>query len=127
MESELSNVNWLAVIVGTALAFGLGMAWFSPKMFGKTWASGSGDITPPSSPPMAAMMVELLGIFTLALVVGITATTDALITAILAIFAAAILILGSGLFGQKTGAAAMIDAGYVVAAGAIMIAAQGIF
>lgn len=127
MESELANVNWLAVIVGTVVAFALGMAWFSPKMFGKTWADGSHNLQPPSSPPIGAMIVELLGIFTLALVVGITATTDALITAILAIIAAAILVLGSGIFSQKSSAAAMIDAGYVVAAGAIMIAAQGIF
>jgi hypothetical protein len=127
MESEFANVNWLAVIVGTIVAYGLGMLWFSPRMFGTKWSTGSHNIQPPASPPMGAMIVQFLATLFLALVVGITATSDALITALLAIFAVAAWILASGIFSQKSGGAAMIDAGYVVASGAIMIAAQGIF
>lgn len=127
MENEFANLNWLAVIVGTVIAFLLGMLWFSPKMFGKTWAAGMNDLQPPASPPAIAMILHLVGTFALALVVGITATQNMLITAILAILAAAILQASSGLFKQNAGATVTIDAGYTIAMGVIMIVAQGVF
>ena len=34
MTELTANVNWLAVIIGAVIAFVLGMAWFSPRMFG---------------------------------------------------------------------------------------------
>ena len=126
MESGIETVNWLAVIVGTVVAYGLGMLWFSPRMFGTGWAAGNRDLQVPSSPPMSAAIVQLIGVFLLALVVGITATTDALITAILAILAAATLVAGLGLFAQKNGYAVKVESGYIVVAGILMIAAQAI-
>ena len=42
-----ANLNWPAVLLGTALAFGLGMVWFGP-LFGRSWAAGSHNITPPA-------------------------------------------------------------------------------
>lgn len=123
---EISALNWPAVITGTLAAFGLGMIWFSPMMFGKAWARGSHDLQPPSSPPVAALAVQLAGTFALALVVGLTAATDALLTAIAAILAAALLIAGMDLFSQKSTAAVMIDAGYILAGGVLMIVAQAL-
>ena len=123
---ELANVNWPAVGAGTIGAFGLGMIWFSPILFGKGWSTGSHNIQPPDSPPVAAMVIQFLGTLLLALVVGLTETTGALLTAIAAILATALLIAGMDLFSQKTGKATMIDAGYIIAAGAIMILAQGL-
>jgi len=123
---DLLGVNWLAVGIGTALAFGLGMIWFSPLLFGKAWAKGSHGISAPDAPPLAAMGMQLLGTFLLALVVGLTATTEALLSAILAISAAAVLQLASGLFSQKSTVAALIDGGFVVAMGIIMIGVQGL-
>ena len=123
---EFSNVNWPAVIIGTVAAFALGMIWFSPKMFGAGWAKGSHDIKTPASPPIPAMVIQFLGTFCLALVVGITATGDALLTAILAILAAALMVAGMDLFSQKSHKATMIDAGYIVVGGVVMILAQGI-
>ncbi len=126
MESGIETVNWLAVIAGTVVAYGLGMLWFSPRMFGTGWAAGNRNLQVPSSPPMSAAIVQLIGVFLLALVVGITATTDALITAILAILAAATLVAGLGLFAQKNGYAVKVESGYIVVAGILMIAAQAI-
>jgi hypothetical protein len=126
MELGFTNVNWLAVIAGTIVAYGLGMLWFSPKMFGTGWAAGNRDLQAPDSPPLAARIVQLAGVFLLALVVGVTATTNALITAILAILATAVLIAGSGLFAQKNCYAVRVEAGYVIVTGVILIAAQGL-
>ena len=122
----MESLNWLAIIVGTVLAFGLGMLWFSPAMFGKAWSTGSHNLQPPDKPPMAAMAIMLAGTFLLALVVGMTAQTEALATAILAILAAAVIVAGMDLFSQKSGKATLIDAGYIVAMGVLMIGAQGV-
>ena len=40
MVELTQNVNWMAVIVGALLAFFVGWAWYSPKLFGKRWAQG---------------------------------------------------------------------------------------
>ena len=123
---EFSLVNWPAVGLGTVLAFVLGMLWFSPMMFGKTWAAGSHNIQPPASPPIAAMVIQFLATLVLAIVVGLTETTGAIVTAILAILAVALFVAGMDLFSQKSGRATMVDALYIVAGGALMIVAQGI-
>ncbi|MGC3937598.1 DUF1761 domain-containing protein [Roseobacter sp. EG26] len=123
---DVTLMNWLAVGVGTVAAFGLGMLWFGPLMFGKAWATGSHDISPPASPPMAAMVVQFLGILLLALVVGMTETNQAIMTAVGAILAVAFVVAGMDLFSQKSGRATLVDAGYIVAAGAVMILAQGV-
>ncbi len=122
----MENLNWLAVGAGTIGAFVLGMVWFSPVMFGKGWAEGSQNIQPPDSPPIAAMIIQFLGTFALALVVGLTETTGALLTAVVAILATACFVSGMDLFSQKTGKATLIDAGYIIAAGVIMIGAHGL-
>jgi len=123
---DITLMNWAAVALGAVAAFGLGMIWFSPRMFGKAWAAGSHDLQPPQKAPIAAMIVQLAGIVLLALVVGMTETNQAIMTAVGAILAVALIVAGMDLFSQKTVRATMIDAGYIVASGAVMILAQGI-
>ena len=36
------GVSWLGVIAGAIVAFLAGWLWFSPMLFGKTWAAGHG-------------------------------------------------------------------------------------
>ena len=119
-------LNWPAVIAGTVVAYALGMLWFSPKMFGKAWAEGSHNIQSPASPPVAAMVIQLAAVFALALVVGLTETTQSIGAAIAAILAAALFVVGMDLFSQKSGKAPYIDGGYIIAGGILMILAQGI-
>lgn len=122
----LANLNWPAVLVGTVLAFGLGMLWFSPWLFGKGWAAGSHGITPPARLPVAAVTIQLVGTFLMALVIGITEATQALGLALLAIATIAVLQLAASMFGQKSRYAALVDAGFVLAMGVIMIGAQAV-
>ena len=122
------GVNWIAVISGTVVSFLAGWLWFSPKLFGTKWAEGSRvELGIASSMPVFAMGSQVLALFLLALVVGVTATTDALITAILAILAVAVFTLSMGSFSQKNNYALGVDASYVVLTGVIMILAQAIF
>jgi len=120
-------VNWLAVIAGTVVAFLVGWLWYSPVLFGKKWAEGSGvALGSAEQMPVMAMVSQLAGLFLLALVVGITATTDALITAIVAILATAALTFSMGAFVKKSSYALLTDFGYIIVAGGVMIAMQGL-
>ncbi len=123
---DIALMNWTAVAVGTIAAFGLGMLWFSPLLFGRAWAAGSHNIKPPASPPVLAMLIQFIGTAVLALVVGITETDQAIMTAIGAILAVALIVAGMDLFSQKNGKATAVDAGYIVAGGVLMILAHGL-
>ncbi|MES0882905.1 DUF1761 domain-containing protein [Roseibium sp. SCP14] len=124
---EFANVNWIAVVAGTVVAFLFGWLVYSPMLFAKAWAEGSGvELTADSRPPMGAMLLQIAGLFFLATVIGVTATINALFAAILAILAAASLTISNGAFCGKSRAALTIDAGYIIGAGILMIAAQGI-
>ncbi|MBL9052301.1 MAG: DUF1761 domain-containing protein [Tabrizicola sp.] len=126
MPMEFVEVNWLAVIVGAAVAFGLSFLWFGP-LFGRAWAAGSHNITRPERMPLLALACYGAGTLALAVVVGVTATTDSLLTAVAAIVGTAALLFSLGLFSQKTAGAALIDAGAILVMGAVMILAQGLF
>lgn len=127
MESEFANVNWLAVIAGTIAAFLVGWLWYSEKLFGKGWAAGSGvELGSADQMPVFAMVSQLVGLFVLALLVGVTATTNALMTAILGILAVALLNVSAGAFVRKSNYALGVDFGYLIIAGALMILAQGL-
>lgn len=121
------ELNWLAVIVGTVAAFLFGWLLYSPGVFGRKWAEGSRvELGSAASMPVVAMATQFAGLLALALVVGITATTSALWTAIFAILAVVLFSVSSGSFVKKTTYALVVDAGYLLGSGAIMILAQGL-
>ncbi|MDC0737392.1 DUF1761 domain-containing protein [Cognatishimia sp. SS12] len=123
----MEPLNITAVLAGTALSFVAGWAYYSPKALGRSWATGSGiSPEPPATLPWAAMALQLIGLFLLALVVGLTAQSNALFTAIFAILAAAGMVMAQDAFSQKSGTATLIDGGYVVLAGVLMILCQGL-
>lgn len=123
----MEPLNWIAVIAGAVAAFLAGWAVYAPPVLGRVWARGSGVDLDGGGPGGLAFVTQIAALFTLALVIGITATFDALGTAILAILAAALFTASNGAFTGKSTAAMAIDGGYVIIAGALMILAQGIF
>lgn len=126
--SELTDVNWLAIIVGFVVSFGLGSVWFSPRMFGKKWAEGVGiDPEGPKKPPVAAMSAQLVGTFLLSWVVGVTASNDALLTILLITLTIVVLSGANGFFIGKNAFVRHTEGGYTVAMVVIMIICQGIF
>lgn len=128
MEELTNNVNWLAVIVGFIVAFGLGWLWYSPKMFGDKWAAGIGvDLETASGMPAAAMVTQAIGTFLLAWLVGITAANNALLTIILIVATIVVLQISGGYFTKKSKSVIAIDAGFIVAMAVVMIVVQGIF
>lgn len=121
------NLNILAAIVGALAGFLFGWLIYSPNLFGKRWAEGSGvELGAASSMPVFAMLAQLVALFLLALVIGVTATTSALGTGILAIPVAAAFVVSGGAFVKKSTCARAVDGGCIVGSGAIMILAQGL-
>lgn len=58
---SISDVNWLAVIVGGVVYFALGGFWYSPAGFGKTWMRAVGMTMPADGErPGAAIYVSPL-------------------------------------------------------------------
>lgn len=128
MNELTSNVNWLAVIIGTIVSFIIGWLWYSPILFGKKWAEGSGvELGTASSMPVAAMVTQLVSTFFLALLVGITAAQNALATIILIVLTIAGFVMSVGLFVKKSTFAVLVDGGFIVIMGVVMIIIQGIF
>lgn len=123
MDAEALNVP--AVIAGAVAAFVAGWLIYHPRTFGRAWASGSG-VDLGSSPPALAFLAQIIGLLALSIVVGMTATVSFLGTALLAILAAAALVVSGGAFVRKSGAALAVDGGYILLAGLLMIAAQGL-
>lgn len=125
---EILDVNWLAIIVGFVVSFGLGSIWFSTKMFGKKWVEGVG-LNPdgPEKPPIAAMSAQLVGTFLLSWVVGVTASNDALLTIILITLTIIILSGANGFFVGKNAYVRHTEAGFTFAMVVIMVICQGIF
>ncbi|GLQ16062.1 DUF1761 family protein [Maritalea porphyrae] len=125
MEEITANVSWLAIIVGTVLAFILGWLWYSERMFGVKWAQGIGaELGSASSMPMGAMATQFLGLFGLAWIVAITARTNSLLTMILITVAFVLLQYAGNSFASKSMYAKITEGGYVVASVVIMIAVQ---
>lgn len=128
MNELTSNVNWLAVIIGTIVSFIIGWLWYSPVLFGRKWAEGSGvELGTASSMPVAAMMMQLVSTFFLALLVGITAAQNALATIILIVLTIAGFVMSVGLFAKKSTFAVLVDGGFIVIMGVVMVIIQGIF
>lgn len=127
MNEITTNVEWVAVQVGTVVSFLLGWLWYSPKLFGKKWAEGVGvELGAASSAPAAAMVVQLIATFLLSWVVGVTAARNAQMTILLIVLMLVLFIVANGLFGKKTGYAVAVEAGFVVAMAVVMIVVQGI-
>jgi hypothetical protein len=113
--------------VGTVLAFVLGAAWYSPKMFGSKWAEGVGlKMDADAKPPVAAMLSQLVATFLLAWLIGITAASDSLLTAILIILTVVFMIGSNGMFAGKSNYAVATECGFISVMSTILIICQGV-
>ena len=122
----MDALNWAAVFAGTILAFMAGWIWYG-KLFRNPWMIGS-RLTEKDGEtmPAFAMITQVFGLFLLALVIGVTAMSEALGTAVLAILATTTLTVSGHAFSKKSMAAMLIDGGYILVAGTIMVMCQAI-
>jgi hypothetical protein len=122
MEMLFLEVNWLAVVVGAILSFFLGWVWYSTRLFGTQWAKDVGTYTQDSTTSSSyALLMQGLGTFLLAWVIGITETTNSFALALLFGITTTVLILANGLFARKSMYAVKTESGYVFAMVVVMI------
>ena len=127
MRELMNGVSWPAVMVGAVVSFLLGWLWYSPKLFGTKWAQGVGvELASASGMPVGAMVAQVVGLFLMSWFVGVTATTNALLTVILATVAFTVLAYSGGMFGKKSAYARNVDAGYWIIGLVVMIVSQGL-
>ncbi len=128
MGELMEGVNWLGVIVGTVVSFLAGWLWYSPKLFGTKWAEGSRvQLGNANEMPVGAMIAQVVGLFLMSWLVGVTMANNAVWTAILATLAFAILAYSGSMFSQKTAYARVVDFGYWIVALVIMVICQSLF
>ncbi|GJM13143.1 MAG: hypothetical protein DHS20C12_15460 [Pseudohongiella sp.] len=122
MGELATGVDWLAVGVSTFLSFGLGALWFSPMMFGEKWAAGVGiQIGADSPQPKAALVLQLLGTFLFAWLIGIAFAREAVMLACLIALTITVLMTASGLFDGNGRYAAVAEGLFPVAMFVIMV------
>ena len=71
----ISELNWLAVIVGALIYFALGALWYAPAFLGRRWQRSIGwdpEQTPPEM-KIATYAVPLLAYIVMAIAVGLVA------------------------------------------------------
>lgn len=122
MDILIENVDWIAVIVGTVIAFGAGAIWYSQKVFGRKWAEGVGLSMDGDAGSMGmAMVAQAVATFLLAWVVGVIETSGSFVLAILVAVTIASLMKAGGLFIKKSRYAIAVDSGFVLVMVLIMI------
>ena len=127
MNELTEGVNWIAVIIGFVLSFGLGALWYSPTLFGTKWRQGVGlGADTVGAMPAPAMILQALGTFLLSWLVGITAAHNALWTIILIALTIIALMAGGGFFIKKSQYAILAEIGFVAAMVVVMIIVEGI-
>lgn len=127
MSEITNNVNWLATIIGAVGAFLLGWLWYSPILFVNKWAEGVGIKVDESGPSALAMVFQMIATLLLSWVIGVTAASNLLSTAILITITIVCLMAASGLFCQKSRYAIATETGFIVVMVGVMIICQGLF
>ena len=81
MTLDLGSINWLAVIVATAIYFVLGAVWFAPQTpIGRAWMSASGYQSPTTGAASTNLFylvpaaTSLVAVVATALIAGATGT-----------------------------------------------------
>lgn len=124
MDTLIAAANWPAVAVGGVVSFLLGWLWYSPKLFGVKWAEGVGvELAGAGDMPVAAMAIQLIGTFLLALLVGATLHASPVLT-VLVIATLVCFLVASGYYCKKSGYAIATEGGFILAMGAVMTVAH---
>lgn len=129
--ASLGDVNWLAVLVATVVAFALGAVWYAPPVLGKRWMRLAGISPEDQGNNFAVTMVlgfvtTLVAVSALALFLGADAgvATGVVAGLVAGVGIAAMAVVLNALYESRAPALIAINAGYQVVvflvAGAIL-------
>ncbi len=70
---NISNLNWIAVVVATLAAFAVGAVWYTPGLFGKPWmkAIGLTEKDTKNADMVRPIVLTLVGTFVSAVAIGV--------------------------------------------------------
>jgi hypothetical protein len=121
MQELLLNLEWGTVLVSFVLSFGLGWLWYSDKWFGVQWRAGKGGGVwqAPLWMPMSAQAGSTL---LLAIITNLAAADGHVGHAVLVAVTIAGFIKANGLYSGKSKYAVGVEAGFIMAMIAIMVA-----
>lgn len=112
MESLLSQIEWMPVIVSTVVAFLVGWVWYSPVLFVKKWLVGIGE--PVVRHPMwMAMFPQIGATLFFAVAMNVAVNTGQLPLLILFTIVLAGFIKSNGLYSGKTIYAIGVETMYI--------------
>ena len=122
MEILVTGISWWAVGISTVISFMLGGFWYSSAGFGKKWAEGVGlDMGTAGSQPVPALVLQLVGTFLLAWVVGVADATGSYSVLVLIVLAITVLLIAANLFAEHTLYSSLVQGLFVVAMAVIMV------
>lgn len=78
----ISELNWLAVVAATLVAFAIGAVWYTPALFGKAWMKSIGlkESDAKKASMAQAIVLTLVGTFVSAVALGVLVQVLALTT-----------------------------------------------
>src|SRR5690242_15571372 len=77
MINAIQHVNWIAILLGSVAYFVIGALWYSPFLFGKTWAAGhkidmGGSREGFARTLIISFLLDLLVVFVTAVMIGLS-------------------------------------------------------
>lgn len=127
MELLITDINWLAVIVGAVVAYMLGAFWYSEKLFLKRWKVGLGTPAVPNMPMMPGMLSQAVGTFLLSWLIGFCEKIGSVALMVLVALTISVLIKANGFFGGKSKYAIFVEASFVLVMVVVMVVAHMVF
>ena len=118
------GVNWMAVALGFALAFGLGWFWYGPKGFYAAWSRSSGVVHSREDNMTVPFGTLVLGLFLYAVFVGVMVARGMVAEMSFGILTFLVLGFSNNSFKKLGPLSRVIDAGSWAASGAIMVVVQ---
>ena len=128
---HLGDIGWGGVIVATIALGVLGWLWYGP-LFGKAWASATGQAATTGMPPAGKMVASLLTFFVFNVGLAYTFILDDIEHALVfGGLVVGVLLIGSMAYGSVTWegrkvGAWLIDLGFLFLAASIGIYVQGL-
>lgn len=114
METFFSQIEWAPVLVSTIVAFMVGWAWYSPKLFYEKWQNGLPKPPVWHAPMWMPMFAQFGSTLFLAIIINFAMQAGYTTLIVLIVFTIAGFIKANGMYSGKTKMAISIEATYIL-------------
>lgn len=121
MEAFIAQIEWTPVLVSTVVAFMVGWAWYSPKLFVKPWMAGLPKPPVWQAPMWMPMSAQLGSTLFLAIIVNMSYQHGHIGHAVLVALTIMGFIKANGMYSGKNKMAISIEVLYILVMVVIMV------